>query len=65
MSDLIAELETRKSFLKVKELATLLSLSTAQIYVMVDSARVPFIRIGSTVRFCPRTVASWLRERTA
>lgn len=63
--DLIAELETRKSYLKVSEFAKMLSFSVSQIYALIEQGRLPALRIGPTIRLCPRETAKWMRGRTA
>jgi excisionase family DNA binding protein len=63
--DLIAELDSRKSYLKVSEFARMLSVSARQVYKLVEQHRLPALKIGTTVRLCPRAAAAWLRERTA
>lgn len=53
----------RKKALTVAELASLLNLGKRTVYDMIDSGRLPAIKIGSTVRLDPRTTAQWLRAR--
>lgn len=62
--DLIAELESRKSYLKVSELARLLSFSPSQVYALIAQDRLPALRVGPSIRLCPRETAKWMRERT-
>jgi excisionase family DNA binding protein len=45
------------------ELAKLLGVSRILIYKLAKAHRLPCFRIGSAVRFCPKTVADWLRTR--
>jgi excisionase family DNA binding protein len=44
-----------------KQLAAILSVSAIAIYKYAKSGRLPCFRIGTSVRFCPKTVADWLR----
>lgn len=65
MPDLIAELEARKTYLKVSEFARLVDVCSRVVYKLIEQHRLPALRIGTTVRICPRAAAQWLRERTA
>lgn len=44
-----------------KQLAALLAVSTIAIYKYAKAGRIPSFRIGTSVRFCPKAVADWLR----
>lgn len=50
--------------LNARELATILNVSPITIFKHAKSGRLPSFRIGTAVRFCPRTVARWLRSRS-
>lgn len=60
LADLIA---SYKGALTARQLSELLSISAVTIFKMAKSGRLPSFRIGGCVRFCPRTVARWLRDR--
>ena len=49
--------------LNAKQLAALLAVSTIAIYKYAKAGRIPSFRIGTSVRFCPKAVADWLRGR--
>jgi len=49
--------------LTARELAQILSVATVTIFKMAKRGTIPSFRVGSCVRFCPRTVAHWLRQR--
>jgi excisionase family DNA binding protein len=57
------QLEQIKHALKASELADLLAVSRILIFKLAKAGRIPSFRVGSCVRFDPRTVAKWLRER--
>ena len=45
------------------ELAELLAVSRITIFKQAKAGRIPCFRIGSCVRFDPRAIANWLRQR--
>lgn len=45
--------------IKVKELSAILGVAERTIYRRASSGSIPCFRIGTTVRFCPKTVADW------
>jgi hypothetical protein len=49
--------------LTARQLSEILAISPILLYKMAKSGRIPSLRIGGCVRFCPRTTARWLRER--
>ena len=49
--------------LTADELASLLSVSKVTIFKQAKAGRIPSFRIGTCVRFDPRTVARWLRTK--
>jgi excisionase family DNA binding protein len=60
--------ETIESFdhaLTAPELSRLLSVHKLTIYRAAESGALKCFRINSCIRFEPRAVASWLRERGA
>jgi len=46
-----------------QQLSEIVSVSAISLYKLAKSGRLPSFRIGTSVRFCPATVARWLRER--
>lgn len=48
--------------LTVTEVAGLLRLTPKGVYALVESRRIPFIRVSNRVRFLPSDVLGWLRE---
>jgi excisionase family DNA binding protein len=49
--------------LTAKQLAAVLAISTIAIYKYAKAGRLPSFRIGTSVRFCPKAVADWLRRQ--
>jgi excisionase family DNA binding protein len=49
--------------LTADELAELLSVSRITIFKQAKAGRIPSFRVGTCVRFCPRTTADWLRRQ--
>jgi len=49
--------------LKAAELAELLAVSRITVFRLAKAGRIPCFRIGTCVRFDPRVIANWLRER--
>jgi len=47
--------------LKADELARMLTVSRITIFKQAKEGRIPSFRIGTCVRFDPKTVAQWLR----
>jgi excisionase family DNA binding protein len=62
-SNLIEELEARRGGMKVADLAGLLGVDAKHIYRMAARGQIPNFRVGGAVRFDPREVAKWLREK--
>ena len=56
-------LRKRQSALTVKQLAELLTLSEREIYKLAASNQIPHLKIGSSIRFEPTSVLSWLESR--
>jgi excisionase family DNA binding protein len=48
--------------LTANELAEMLSVSKITIFKQAKAGRIPSFRIGTCVRFDPRSVAQWLRR---
>jgi len=49
--------------LTTTQLAALLAVSKIAIYKYARAGRLPCFRIGTSVRFCPKAVADWLRAQ--
>jgi excisionase family DNA binding protein len=60
---ILDDLESRTGVLKVKELAAILRVSEDAIYDLADDGSIPNFTIGKQRRFCPQTVAYWLRKK--
>lgn len=61
-SGLADNLETFNRALTVAEIADHLNTSTMNVYRMVKRCVIPHFRIGDSIRFDPKAVASWLRR---
>src|SRR6266851_10235829 len=48
--------------LTAEELASMLTVSRITIFKQAKAGRIPSFRIGTCVRFDPKTVAQWLRK---
>jgi excisionase family DNA binding protein len=55
------QIESFGRALTAPELATLLNVSRITIFKQAKAGRIPSFRIGTSVRFCPKTTADWLR----
>lgn len=51
-----------ESLLDVKEVAALLRITPKAVYGLVETRRVPFVKIGARVRFVRRDVVAWLER---
>ena len=49
--------------LNAEELADLLGVSEITIYKHAKAGKIPSFRIGTCVRFCPKTVADWISKQ--
>ena len=56
-------LSSSDSAFSVVELSKLLNVTTLTIHRWVKAKRVPFFRLGRTIRFCPATISRWLQAR--
>jgi excisionase family DNA binding protein len=56
-------IEGVESALTARELAEILSVSAVTVFKMAKRGTIPSFKVGTCVRFCPRTIARWLRER--
>lgn len=50
--------------LTVAELAFLLAISIKTIYKMVDTRRIPHVRVFGSIRFDPAITAAWIQSRS-
>ena len=58
--EIVAE---RREAWTVPQLAKLLSLSKGEIYEQVKAGKLPAIKIGTSIRLCPKLTSQWLRSR--
>jgi excisionase family DNA binding protein len=66
MKDTLADtIEKSNHALTASELAELLSVNKLTIYRQAQAGGLPHFRLGTCVRFDPRAIAAWLRERGA
>jgi len=49
--------------MNAEELAEILGVSEITIYKHAKAGRIPSFRIGSCVRFCPKSVAEWIAKQ--
>jgi excisionase family DNA binding protein len=56
-------LRSSDSALSVSELSKLLNIAPLTLLRWVKAKRVPFFRLGRTIRFCPATISRWLQAR--
>ncbi len=62
-STLADQIEKTGHALTADELGAILAVSRITVFKMAKQGRIPNFRIGTCVRFCPRTVAEWLRRQ--
>jgi excisionase family DNA binding protein len=62
-SQIADQIELSLHALTANELAEVLSVSRVTIFKQAKAGRIPSFRIGTCVRFDPRTVADWLRKQ--
>jgi excisionase family DNA binding protein len=60
---LIEQLEARRSFITIGELAVLLGESHDTIYRRAKRGVIPHIRVGLSAKFDPLEIAAWLRKQ--
>ena len=53
----------RPGLLTVKELAQALSMSEPALYKFVSDGTIPYLKIGSSLRFRPAAIRKWLIDR--
>lgn len=56
-------LRSSEAALSVSELAPILNVTPLTLQRWVKAKRVPFFRLGRTIRFCPATISRWLLVR--
>ena len=56
-------IRSKSRALTVRDVATYLSVSQRQVYKLAAEQCIPCFRIGSSIRFDPAAVASWLRRK--
>jgi excisionase family DNA binding protein len=56
-------IERSEQALTAEQLAAFLNVSKVTIFKQAASGRIPSFRVGTCVRFCGKTVASWLRRQ--
>jgi len=60
---LVEQIERMNHDLTADDVAKLLSVSRITIFKQAKAGRIPSFRIGTCVRFDPKTVAEWLRKQ--
>ena len=60
---LAEQIERMGRALTAEELAKLLCVSKVTIFKQAAAGKIPSFRVGTCVRFDPRTVANWLRSQ--
>ena len=62
--NLASQMERLPGLLTVRQLVPLIGVSRTTVYEYVAAGRIPYIRIGSMIRFDPHAIAEWLRTHT-
>lgn len=63
---LVEHLRSRKAMMRASEFAEMMSISERQVRSLIQTGRLPGIRIGGSIRIDPYEVAKWLdSKRTA
>lgn len=60
---LVEQIERMNHALTADDVAKLLSVSRITIFKQAKAGRIPSFRIGTCVRFDPKSVAEWLRKQ--
>jgi excisionase family DNA binding protein len=63
VSVLLENLEKRQRALKVSEVAYLFQVSPMTIYRAAKEGSLPSFKVGSSLRFDPKTVTAWLKRQ--
>ena len=58
-------LDGKNRALTVVDIAELLNISERQVYKLAAEHRIPCFKVGGCIRFDPRAVAVWLRQKMA
>ena len=61
---LIEHLRTLRTPLTIAETAALLGLHPQTVYRWVWAAKIPYMKIGRTVKFDPASLAEWVSRRS-
>lgn len=64
-SSLAVEFEKMNRALRASEVAKMLSTSKMTIYRLVERGTIPHFRIGYSIRFDPKAIADWLRNKVS
>lgn len=56
-------MNTNKNMLNVHEMSKELNLSESGLYQMISQRRIPFLKIGRSVRFDSEEIRKWLEEK--
>ena len=59
------QIEASRSALTAQELSSLLQVAPKTIYRLAKAGRIPSFKIGNALRFDPKQMARWLREKVA
>jgi excisionase family DNA binding protein len=62
--NLIESIAARKTAFKVEELAETLNCSKEKLYDLVKAGRIPYFRLGSMIRFDPKEISKWLKDKS-
>jgi len=57
------EIEQLDRAMTARELARFLSVSPVTVFKQAKAGRIPSFRVGTCVRFDPKTTAEWLRRQ--
>ena len=57
-------METKKNILTIKEIAEILSMSPSGVYQWVAAKKIPYIKVGSIIRFDRREIDKWLENNS-
>jgi excisionase family DNA binding protein len=57
-----SRIERAPGLLTARQVRTYFNLSKTTLYDRVSRGTIPYVRIGSSIRFDPVRVAAWLRE---
>ena len=60
---ILANAETLPEILTAKDLEAFLRIDVKTIYAYVKGGQIPYMRMGSNLRFCKREILAWLEER--